>query len=67
MPMIDMSHGFQAPFVSGFFSPFASTTGIGIGPPGESGNLAVNTSTPSAVTRSVCSVEALVYVLSTYL
>jgi hypothetical protein len=42
---------------SSFFSPFVSTTGMGTGPPGESGNLAVRTSTPSAVTRRVCSAE----------
>lgn len=35
-------------------SPSAGV-GIGTGPPGESGNLAVRTSTPSSVTRSVCS------------
>jgi hypothetical protein len=47
-------HGYHcAP--STFFTPFVSTTGIGIGPPGESGNLAVKISTPSAVTRRVCS------------
>lgn len=41
---------------SSFFSPFVSgTVGIGIGPPGEFGNLAVNISTPSSVTSSVCS------------
>lgn len=43
-----------------YLLPFASatgTTGIGTGPPGESAVLAVNISTPSAVTRSVCSEE----------
>lgn len=37
--------------------PFAITgSGIFHGPPGDSGSLAVNISTPSAVTSSVCSV-----------
>lgn len=40
--------------------PLAGTTapaaaGMGIGPPGESGNLAVKTSQPVSVTRRVCS------------
>jgi hypothetical protein len=48
---------YQCPF-STSFSPFVSTTtGIGIGPPGEPGSLAVNISTPSAVTSKVCSVS----------
>lgn len=36
----------------------ASTTGIGSGPPGEVGVRAVRTSTPSAVTKRVCSVNS---------
>lgn len=43
---------------SAFFSPFDSplvASGIGTGPPGESGSLAVSTSTPSSVTSRVCS------------
>lgn len=41
------------------FVPFStfSTTGMATGPPGEFGNLAVRTSTPSAVTKSVCSMR----------
>lgn len=41
------------------FVPFSafSTTGNVTGPPGEFGNLAVRTSTPSAVTKSVCSMK----------
>lgn len=47
-------------FAGSTLSPFvvASTTGIGIGPPGEFGSLAVKTSTPSAVTNKVCSVQS---------
>ena len=37
-------------------SPFSPAfVGIGIGPPGEFSSLAVKTSTPVSVTRSVCS------------
>lgn len=35
----------------------ASVFGIGTAPPGDVGNLAVNTSTPSSVTSNVCSVN----------
>jgi hypothetical protein len=45
-----------SPFDSVFSPLVGSTTGIGIGPPGELGSLAVKTSTPSAVTRRVCSI-----------
>lgn len=37
------------------FPPSCSAPGIGIGPPGESSFLAVNTSTPVSVTSRVCS------------
>lgn len=46
---------FQTPFAASPFLLPSVTPGIGTGPPGESGNLAVRTSTPSSVTSSVCS------------
>lgn len=51
-----LSHSVQE---SAFASPFDSllvAVGIGTGPPGESGNLAVSTSTPSSVMSRVCSI-----------
>lgn len=42
---------------------FHSVTGYGTGPPGEFGNLAVKISTPSAVTRRVCSAKASVHII----
>lgn len=41
-----------------FVSPLVSsaTTGIGMGPPGESGSLPVKISQPSSVIKRVCSV-----------
>lgn len=37
--------------------PLVAASGIGTGPPGESGRRAVRTSTPSSVTKRVCSVD----------
>ena len=50
-------HGYHCA-ASTFVSPFVSVTGIDTGPPGEFGNLAVKISTPSAVTRRVCSIKS---------
>lgn len=41
------------------YSPLATFSGIGIGPPGESAVRAVRISQPSSVTRSVCSAKSI--------
>ena len=57
LPYISSVINLQLPFPT-FLSPspsFFTSGGIATGPPGESSNLAVKTSTPSSVTNNVCS------------
>lgn len=53
----NLSTLFNIQAATSFFSPLVSSaaTGIGIGPPGELGNLAVKISQPSSVIKRVCS------------
>ena len=53
------SHAATATSVLSFVSPLLSATGIGTAPPGESAFRAVRISTPSAVTKRVCSAKII--------